>query len=332
MHTTTPEFDLIARYFRRPAPHAALGVGDDCALFLSTAGAAIAVSTDTLVCGRHFFSDVAPQTLGHKALAVNLSDLAAMGATPRFFTLALTLPDLDHAWLAAFSEGMFTLADAQGISLIGGDTTSGPLSITITVLGEVPLQQALKRANAVDGDDIWVSGSLGGAALALKHLQKKLALSVADFEQLAALLFTPAPRINLGLKLRGVAHAAIDISDGLVADLRHICAASNVAAELDFAAIPQPKIAQYVPVNTRNQAILSGGDDYELCFTAPLSARQHIAEIATELALPCTRIGKIVALSDTQNIAQNNGVTVHNLSASAGTKALSGFDHFATNE
>jgi thiamine-monophosphate kinase len=332
MHTTTPEFDLIARYFRRPAPHAALGVGDDCALFLSTAGAAIAVSTDTLVCGRHFFSDVAPQTLGHKALAVNLSDLAAMGATPRFFTLALTLPDLDHAWLAAFSEGMFTLADAQGISLIGGDTTSGPLSITITVLGEVPLQQALKRANAVDGDDIWVSGSLGGAALALKHLQKKLALSVADFEQLAALLFTPAPRINLGLKLRGVAHAAIDISDGLVADLRHICAASNVAAELDFATIPQPKIAQYVPVNTRNQAILSGGDDYELCFTAPLSARQHIAEIAIELALPCTRIGKIVALSDTQNIAQNNGVTVHNLSASVGTKALSGFDHFATNE
>jgi thiamine-monophosphate kinase len=332
MHTTTPEFDLIARYFRRPAPHAALGVGDDCALFLSTAGAAIAVSTDTLVCGRHFFSDVAPHTLGHKALAVNLSDLAAMGATPRFFTLALTLPHLDHAWLAAFSEGMFTLADAQGISLIGGDTTSGPLSITITVLGEVPLQQALKRANAIVGDDIWVSGSLGGAALALKHLQKKLVLASADFEQLAALLFTPTPRINLGLKLLGVAHAAIDISDGLVADLAHICAASKVAAELDFAAIPQPKITQNVPVESCNQAVLSGGDDYELCFTVPMSARQRIAEIAAELALPCTRIGKIVALSNEQNVAQNNGVTVHNLGASVGAKVLSGFDHFATNE
>ncbi len=332
MHTTTPEFDLIARYFRRPAPNAALGVGDDCALFLSTPGAATAVSTDTLVCGRHFFSDVAPQTLGHKALAVNLSDLAAMGATPRFFTLALTLPHLDHAWLEAFSEGMFALADAQGIALIGGDTTSGPLSITITVLGEVPLQQALKRSNAIIGDDIWVSGTLGGAALALKHLQKKLLLTAADYEQLAALLFTPTPRISLGIKLRAVAHAAIDISDGLIADLAHICAASKVAAELDFAAIPQPKISTNVSVDANNQAVLSGGDDYELCFTALQSARQRIAEIAAELALPCTRVGKIVALSNMQNAAQNNGVTVHNLNAGVGTKALLGFDHFATNE
>lgn len=330
MHISTPEFDLIARYFQRPALQALLGVGDDCALFFASAGAATAVSTDTLVCGRHFFSDVAPETLGHKALAVNLSDLAAMGATPRFFTLALTLPALDHAWLKAFSDGMFALADKHAISLIGGDTTSGPLSITITVLGEVPAKLALKRANAQADDDIYVSGTLGGAAIVLKHLQKKITLNAFDYAALSPRLFMPTPRINLGLALLGVAHAAIDVSDGLVADLAHICAASKVHADIDFARIPAPSFSSNMPVDARNQAIFGGGDDYELCFTAPVSARQHIAEIALELSLSCTRVGKISAPNLGNTASQNNGVKVHNFVSSSGTAAPSGYDHFAT--
>ncbi len=328
MHTTTPEFDLIARYFRRPVPTALLGVGDDCALYVATAGLATAISTDTLVCGRHFFSDVAPATLGHKALAVNLSDLAAMGATPRFFTLALTLPHLDHAWLKAFSDGMFALADTYNVALIGGDTTSGPLSITITVLGEVPPNQALRRGNARVDDDIWVSGTLGGAALALKHLQKKIHLTAADFAQLATSLVSPTPRIALGLQLRNVAHAAIDVSDGLVADLAHICAASKVTAQLDFTCIPSPKLASKVPEDSRNTAILSGGDDYELCFTAPALARERIAEIALALALPCARIGKIMAPNEGNSDKSNNGVIVHNVKGNPSPATRSGYDHF----
>jgi thiamine-monophosphate kinase len=330
MHTSTPEFDLIARYFQRPAPYAVLGVGDDCALFFSSAGAATAVSTDTLVCGRHFFADVDPATLGHKALAVNLSDLAAMGAIPRFFTLALTLPALDHTWLKAFSDGMFALADEHLISLIGGDTTSGPLSITITVLGEVPAKLALKRANAQVDDDIYVSGSLGAAAIALKHLQKKISLSTTDFAALSPSLFMPTPRLNLGRALLGVAHAAIDVSDGLIADLAHICAASNVHADIDLALIPAPNLSSAMPEDVRNQAILAGGDDYELCFTAPASARKRIVEIAVELALPCTRIGKIIAPRLVDATSQNNGVTVHNLAGSGSAAAMSGYDHFVT--
>ena len=298
----------------------------DCALFIATAGMATAVSTDTLVCGRHFFSDVVPQTLGHKALAVNLSDLAAMGATPRFFTLALTLPHLDHAWLKAFADGMFALAAAHNISLIGGDTTSGPLAITITVLGEVPPALALKRANTQAGDDIWVSGALGCAALALKHLQKKLALAPSDFTQCATALFMPTPRVELGVKLRKIAHSAIDISDGLLADLAHICAASNVVAQLDFAAIIGPKLTQNVPEDDLITAILAGGDDYELCFTAPVSARPVIVEIATELALPCTRIGQILPAA---KVGAANLVSVINLKNSV-VPSLRGYDHFAS--
>ena len=331
MHTSTPEFDLIARYFQRPAPNAVLGVGDDCALFFVTAGAATAISTDTLVCGRHFFADVDPATLGHKALAVNLSDLAAMGAIPRFFTLALTLPALDHAWLKAFSDGMFALADAHAISLIGGDTTSGPLSITITVLGEVPATQALKRANAQAGDDVWVSGSLGGAAIALKHLQKKITLNAADYAALSSRLFMPTPRVSLGRALLGLAHAAIDVSDGLMGDLAHICAASNVLADINFALIPQSIFSAKLPEDVRNQAVLAGGDDYELCFTAPASARQRIAEISATLALPCTRIGNITAPQIDPAVSPRHCVTVHNLEGASSTKALTGYDHFATN-
>jgi thiamine-monophosphate kinase len=216
------EFELIARHFTRPVQRAALGVGDDCALLRLAPGMQLAVSSDMLVEGRHFLSTVAPERLGHKALAVNLSDLAACGAEPLAFTLALALPRADDAFLAPLARGMLALADAHGIELVGGDTTAGPLNLCITVFGQVPAGQALLRSGAAAGDDIWVSGQLGDARLALEVFRGTLCLPGEAFETVRRAMELPQPRVALGLALRGLASSAIDLSDGLVGDLGHV--------------------------------------------------------------------------------------------------------------
>ncbi|MBL8522154.1 MAG: thiamine-phosphate kinase [Betaproteobacteria bacterium] len=318
----TPEFSLIARYFTRPTPRAALGVGDDCALIGVADGHVLAVSTDTLVSGTHFFVDADPVKLGHKGLAVNLSDLAAMGAVPRYVTLALTLPSVDDAWLDAFSRGFFSLADRYNVELIGGDTTRGPLSMTLTVFGEVPLSSALRRDGAKAGDDVWVSGSLGGAALALKHMQSKVALKPNVFERAAERLHSPLPRIELGLALRGIASAAIDISDGLLADLGHICERSKLMAEIEWASVPLSPALLSVGPELRVPCGLAGGDDYELCFTAPAAMRARIDSIAAEVGVPMTRIG-VMRQGDV-------GVVARDEKGELMTASAAGFDHFSS--
>src|SRR5437868_2059526 len=227
------EFDLIARYFTRPARRSPLGVGDDCALLQPAPGMQLAVSTDLLVEGRHFLSTVDPRALGHKALAVNLSDLAACGAQPLAFTLSLALPRVDEAWLAGFSEGMFALADAHDCELVGGDTTAGPLAINITVFGEVPAGAALLRSGAQAGDDLWVSGTLGDARLALEAFRGTVSLPQEVFDAARLRLERPQPRVALGLALRGLATAAIDVSDGLLGDLGHVLQRSGVGADVE---------------------------------------------------------------------------------------------------
>ena len=285
------EFDLIKRYFTRETPGALLGVGDDAALLQVSEGKALAVSTDMLVCGTHFFSDADPFFLGHKTLAVNLSDMAAMGAVPRWATLALSLPSADEAWLERFSAGFFALADMHGVELVGGDTTRGPLNLSVTIMGEVAASLALRRSGAKAGDEIWVSGRLGDAALALAHLKRRIVLTEDEFAACADALHRPQPRIALGLALPGIATSAIDISDGLLADLGHILAASNVGAELDFGSIPVSEAMQnHADELIGWQCTLAGGDDYELCFTAPVS--RHADVLAIGMNLTC--IGRIV--------------------------------------
>ena len=299
------EFDLIARYFTRPAKHAdakvALGVGDDCAIINPTPGMQLVMSSDMLVEGRHFFSDVSPYSLGHKALAVNLSDLAACGATPVAFTLALALPSVDEAWLQQFSRGLWALADAQGCALVGGDTTQGPLNICITVFGEVPRGRALLRSGAQVGDDIYVSGTLGDARLALEALQGKIDLPPEILASARQRLELPTPRVELGTALRGIATSCIDISDGLAGDLGHILKASGVGARID-ATVAITLIAsgacndwargQFIAERQLN-LVLSGGDDYELAFTAPPTARQAVQAASASSQTPVTRIGAI---------------------------------------
>jgi len=294
------EFELIARYFTRPsAPDSrtALGVGDDCALLTPAPGMQLAVSTDMLVAGRHFFPDVDPLTLGHKCLAVNLSDLAAMGAQPIAFTLALALPEARAEWLAPFAQGMLSLADEHGCELVGGDTTKGSLTISITVFGEIPFNQALRRDAAKAGDDIWVSGTLGDARLALAAYRQELALDTESHQKAALRMHQPYPRLALGMALRGIAHAAIDISDGLAGDLGHILQRSGVGAQLDVDALPAGAVLQLQPLALRRQFALSGGDDYELCFTAPAARRKQVQAAAEHAATAVTRIGQIEAHS-----------------------------------
>ena len=316
----SPEFNLIAKYFTRDAKYASLGVGDDCALIGVSAGCELAVTTDTLVSGTHFFADADPEKLGHKALAVNLSDLAAMGAKPRYVTLALTLPQIDDNWLAAFARGFFSLADEHCVELIGGDTSRGPLSITITALGEVGVGAALKRDAAKDGDDIWVSGDLGGAALALRHLQAKVALPVEIFENAAERLHTPTPRIALGRALLGVANSAIDISDGLVADMAHICERSKLSARIDWAVVPLHPALQAVGRELQIACALTGGDDYELCFTVPEIMRREMPRIAAETGLAISRIGTMRPGEPKVHVHDEHGAKIN---VSSG-----GFDHF----
>jgi len=317
----TPEFDLIETYFTMPAQKALLGVGDDCALIGLAAGNELAISTDTLVSGVHFFADADPFKLGRKALAVNLSDLAAMGAAPRFVTLAITLPSIDPAWLSAFSRGFFELAEQAGIELIGGDTTRGPLSMTLTVLGEVPTGDALRRDRAQDGDDIWVSGSVGGAALGLKYLQGTVTLKPGVAERALERLHAPVPRNKIGEKLRGVANAAIDISDGLVADLAHICQRSQLAAAIEWALIPISPALLSVGPDVRMACALAGGDDYELCFTAHERMREAIAVIASEAGVPLTRIGRMRSGAANVSVLDERGNELNT--------AIAGFDHFS---
>jgi thiamine-monophosphate kinase len=294
MTKTSPEFDLIARHFTRPAGNAVLGVGDDCALVDVSNGMDLAVSTDTMVSGTHFFADVDPETLGHKALAVNLSDMAAMGAMPYWAMLALTVPAVNDEWLAKFAKGFFDLAEEFGVSLIGGDTTKGPLTVTVTIMGEVPAGAALRRSGARVGNDIWVSGNLGDAALAVAHRRGRIRLSEGDYIEAVMRLYEPMPRVRLGQALRGLATSAIDISDGLLADVRHICELSNVGAVVEAERLPVSPIgAKHIGTADGLHAVVAGGDDYELCFTAPPNARESIEDLVDMLGVPLTRIGAI---------------------------------------
>ncbi|MBW7833835.1 MAG: thiamine-phosphate kinase [Simplicispira suum] len=322
------EFDLIARHFKRPVRRAALGVGDDCALLAPRPGMQLAVSSDMLVEGRHFFANVDPEDLGHKALAVNLSDLAACGAEPLAFTLALALPSADDAWLAAFSRGLFALADAHGCELVGGDTTRGPLNICITVFGEVPAGQALLRSGARAGDDLYVSGTLGDARLALEALQGRVALPPALLAAARQRLERPTPRVALGQQLRGVASSAIDLSDGLLGDVGHVLRASGVGARIQMENAIECIATNYYGVSASSlfdqdfllQCVLSGGDDYELAFTAPAAARAAVAAAALQAGTAVRRIGQIEAAPS---------LRVVDAAGRELALAFSSFDHFA---
>jgi len=317
---------VIARYFSR-APRAASvhrGVGDDAALLSPASGCELAVSVDMLVAGRHFLPDVDPDKLGHKTLAVNLSDMAAMGATPRWALLAGALPDLDASWLAGFARGFYALADRHAIDLVGGDTTRGPLNLCVTVLGEVPTGLALTRGGARAGDDVYVSGALGDAALALAALTGRVTLHSDALAAARERLETPTPRIALGIALRGVATAALDVSDGLTGDLGHILEQSGVGARIELAAVPRSQaLARLLAGAQRSLALewlLAGGDDYELCFTAPRAAARRVAAIASETGVALTRIGEIVA---------NKGLVVCDEQGAALPALPRAFDHFA---
>lgn len=320
------EFELIRSFFQRPVRRSPLGVGDDCALLAPAPGMQLAVSTDMLVEGRHFLADVNPQLLGHKALAVNLSDLAASGARPLAFTLALSMPRADANWCQAFAEGLFALADQHECELIGGDTTQGPLNICITVFGEVPAGQALLRRGAQPGDDIWVSGSLGDARLALDALLRQHALPPAVLSQARQRLEQPTPRVALGMALRGIASSCLDISDGLLGDLGHILEASGVGARIDanitrnlLQARRHPMMAA-LAISRIDACTLAGGDDYELCFTAPSSAQAAVRDAAAQAGVPVTCIGRIEA---------ERGVRVMAPGGQQLPLRFSSFDHFA---
>ena len=330
------EFDLIARYFKRPARRAVLGVGDDCALLQPHPGTQMAISTDMLVSGRHFFPDTDPLRLGHKSLAVNLSDLAACGAQPLGFTLALSLPGVNEPWLAAFAQGLLALADAHDCELIGGDTTGGPLNICITVFGEVPVvagrSQALLRSGAQPGDDLYVSGTLGDARLALNALLGNVTLPDEVLAATRQRLEQPTPRVALGLALRGVASAALDVSDGLLGDLGHILQSSAVGATVDADATTVLIAARALYIRARGQFLinfseddwrrlaLSGGDDYELLFTAPAHLRNAVLAASQASQTPVARIGQINAEPGLRLI-DSQGQPLANTYTS--------FDHFA---
>ncbi len=318
------EFDLIKQYFVRPGPgRAALGIGDDCALLAPSPGMQLAISSDMLVEGRHFFAGEDAQRLGHKCLAVNLSDLAAMGARPVAFTLALALPAAERAWLEGFSRGLFALADAHGCELIGGDTTKGPLNICITVFGEVAPGRALRRSAARPGDDVWVSGTLGDARLALAGYQGGLALPADALAAAGTRMHMPTPRVALGVMLaeRSLAHAAIDISDGLVGDLGHILEKSRVGATLNADALPAGPVLASQPQAMRRAFTAAGGDDYELCFTAAATRREAILAAAADCGTAVTRIGRIDDAA---------GLRWTDADGAPLAMELSSFDHFST--
>ncbi|TDV36994.1 thiamine-phosphate kinase [Paraburkholderia caballeronis] len=326
------EFSLIDRYFAQRARartrRATLGIGDDCALIAPPPGEVLAVSTDMLVEGRHFLPDVDPHALGHKALAVNLSDLAAMGAAPLGFTLAFSLPAPREDWLAAFSAGLFELADRYDCELIGGDTTAGPLNLCLTIFGSVPPQHALRRDAARPGDDVWVSGTPGDARAGLGLLRGEWTTNETDAAVLRRALERPEPRVALGLALRGVAHAALDVSDGLAGDLLHILERSNVAALIDADAPPKSAALAKLPRDVQRQCALAGGDDYELCFTAPPDRRAAVEAAAQQAGVRATRIGTITALDPADPQRATPSISWRDASGAPLNLTLQGFDHF----
>ena len=314
------EFNLIRRHFTRPVKRALLGVGDDCALLAPSPGMQLAVSSDMLVEGHHFLSTVAPERLGHKALAVNLSDLAACGAEPLAFTLALALPRADEAFIAPFAQGLFALADAQGIELVGGDTTAGPLNICITVIGQVPPGQALLRSGARAGDELWVSGTLGDARLALEVFRGRVALAGEALETVRRAMELPQPRVALGIALRGVASSAIDLSDGLVGDLGHVLQRSGVGARVEVDALPRSEVLAAQVASVQHECLLAGGDDYELLFTAAPSQYAAVLAAGRRAGVAVTRIGTVEAAG---------GLRIVDGQGRALPSAFQGFDHFA---
>ncbi|MFD0668083.1 thiamine-phosphate kinase [Ramlibacter sp. MAHUQ-53] len=315
------EFDLIDRFFKRPARRSPLGVGDDCALLAPAPGMQLAVSSDMLVEGRHFLSTVDARRLGHKCLAVNLSDLAACGARPLAFTLALSLPQADARWLEPFSQGLLALADAHDCELVGGDTTRGPLNICITVFGEVPAGQALLRSGARAGDELWVSGHTGDARLALEVFRGRLSVPQAAFDAARERMELPTPRVALGQALRGIATAAVDISDGLLGDLGHILRQSGLGAVIDTdAAATLPATGAALTPAQRLELALAGGDDYELAFTAPATRREAVLAAARTAGTRVTCIGHTEAAAGLR-LVDGQGRAVEGRFAS--------WDHFA---
>ena len=320
----SPEFNLIAKYFTRATPSADLGVGDDAALLRVHDGHQLAISVDMLVAGTHFYHDAAPYDIGWKSMAVNISDMAAMGATPKWATLAIALPEINAPWLAEFSRGLFACADTFKVDLIGGDTTRGPLNISVQIMGEVPTNLALRRDGAKPDDDIWVSGNLGSAALGLAHLQSKTTLAPEIAEHCLQALHTPTPRTALGTALLNKANSCIDVSDGLLADLGHILEASNPGNEALGAIIMLENIAchEYLHAHLGDklvqQCILAGGDDYELVFTAPQSQRQAIQQLSLQQNLPISLIGHTTQHAGIQVLYQQQKLDI----------SKKGFDHF----
>ena len=320
------EFEIIRHYFSQASTTSVLGVGDDAAIIAVSPSKELVVSTDTLVSGQHFFADTDPYKLGHKSLAVNLSDMAAMGAKPRWALLALTLPEhliqRNCQWLDQFSKGFHSLAHEHHVDLIGGDTTRGSLNICVQLIGEIDQGKALLRSNAQPNDDVWVSGYLGEAAMALAHEQQRLVLQPDEIERCLSALLTPNPRITLGEQLISIAHSAIDISDGLLADLGHILDCSGVGATININAIACSAVLQnYLPQPLAINCLLAGGDDYELCFTATPLNRNEINRLSSELSFPLSRIGKIT---------EAKGLSVLDSDGSVLTQENKGYDHFNT--
>ena len=323
------EFDLIQRYFNWPTENVVLGIGDDAAIIAPMKGVELAISADSLVVGRHFFDNADPYKLGFKSLAVNLSDMAAMGAIPKWVTLSLTLPQLiidqHESWLSEFSKGFRELAQTYRIELIGGDTVSGPLNISIQIIGEVEKGYCLRRDGAQLGDDIWVSGYLGDAALALKHELRNFKLNDNEAFYCKSALHMPIARVELGQRLVGLANSAIDISDGLMADLGHILARSEKAATIELSTIPVSEVMKrYLSTSIAIECILTGGDDYELCFTAPKMNRDAVILLGRELQLPLTIIGEI-----TQQKSQTPNLVVINNNKKV-ILEKNGYDHFTS--
>jgi len=287
------EFELIERHFKRGTRHTVVGCGDDGAVIRPTPSCELVVSTDMLVAGTHFLADVDPLDLGWKTLAVNVSDLAAMGATPRWALLAAALPAATESWIMAFARGFFACADAFGIDVVGGDTTRGPRNFCVTIFGEVPAGQALLRSGAKPGDEIWVSGKPGLAALGLAHLQGRCGLAEPARAECIGALLRPQPRVALGLRLRGLASAAIDVSDGLLADLGHILKASGVGATVHEERLPAAALEAGANTTLAHECLIAGGDDYELLFTAPAARRDEVIAVGNDLRLALTRIGSV---------------------------------------
>ena len=313
----TSEFEIIERYFKKKMKQTALGVGDDAAMIHVRNNYQLAISSDMLIENIHFLKNTNPSHLGWKSLAVNLSDIAAMGATPKWATLSISLPKINHAWLKKFSKGFFKCADKFGIDLIGGDTTKGPLSISITIMGESKKDEALLRSGAKINDDIWVTGQLGLASMGLANLQGQLKLPPRIKMKCIRALEIPTPKTFLGSYLSRYANSCIDISDGLIQDLRHILKASKVGASLLLNDIPCEK---FIHTSKQYQFVLNGGDDYELLFTAAKKNRPFIKKIAKKTNTPVTMIGNITK-KKALNVLSEQGKSIK--------FNPKGFDHFA---